>query len=76
MGEFGGIFQQIHQSLRSQYVLTYSPSNKVHDGSYRKIKVQLVDHDGAPVALKDEKGKPLKYTIVAKQGYKAPRAVE
>jgi VWFA-related protein len=76
MGEFGGIFQQIHQSLRSQYVLTYSPSNKVHDGTYRKIKVQLVDHDGAPIALKDEKGKPLKYTIVAKQGYKAPRAVE
>jgi VWFA-related protein len=76
MGEFGGIFQQIHQALRNQYVLTYSPSNKVHDGGYRKIKVQLVDHDGNPVALKDEKGKPMKYTVVAKSGYKAPRAVE
>jgi Ca-activated chloride channel homolog len=76
MGEFGGIFQQIHESLRNQYVLTYSPSNKAHDGAYRKIKVQLVDHDGNPVALKDEKGKPLKYSIVAKAGYKAPRAVE
>jgi Ca-activated chloride channel family protein len=76
MGEFGGIFQQIHQSLRNQYVLTYSPSNKAHDGTYRKIKVQLVDHDGNPVALKDEKGKPLKYNIVAKAGYKAPRPVE
>jgi VWFA-related protein len=75
-GEFGGIFQQIHQALRNQYVLTYSPSNKAHDGTYRKIKVQLVDHDGNPVALKDEKGKPLKYTVVAKAGYKAPRAVE
>jgi len=75
-GEYGGIFQQIHQSLRNQYVLTYSPSNKTHDGTYRKIKVQLVDHDGNPIALKDEKGKPLKYTIIAKQGYKAPRAVE
>jgi VWFA-related protein len=75
-GEFGGIFQQIHQALRNQYVLTYSPSNKAHDGSYRKIKVQLVDHEGNPVALKDEKGKPLKYTVVAKAGYKAPRAVE
>jgi len=75
-GEYGGIFQQIHQSLRSQYVLTYQPSNKTHDGTYRKIKVQIVDHDGNPVALKDEKGKPLKYTIVAKSGYKAPRAVE
>ena len=75
-GEYGGIFQQIHQSLRDQYVLTYSPSNKAHDGAYRKIKVQLVDHDGNPIAFKDEKGKPLKYTIIAKQGYKAPRAVE
>jgi Ca-activated chloride channel family protein len=75
-GEFPGIFQQIHQALRNQYVLTYSPSNKAHDGTYRKIKVQLVDHDGNPMALKDEKGKPMKYTIVAKNGYKAPRAVE
>jgi VWFA-related protein len=75
-GEFGGIFQQIHESLRNQYVLTYTPSNKAHDGNYRKIKVQLVDHDGNPIALKDEKGKPLKYTIVAKSGYKAPRPVE
>lgn len=75
-GEFGGIFQQIQQSLRNQYVLTYTPSNKTHDGAYRKIKVQLVDHDGNPVAMKDEKGKPMKYTIVAKSGYKAPRAVE
>jgi VWFA-related protein len=75
-GEFGSIFQQIHQALRNQYVLTYSPSNKAHDGTYRKIKVQLVDHDGNPVAMKDEKGKPMKYTVVAKSGYKAPRPVE
>ena len=75
-GEYGPIFQQIHESLRNQYVLTYSPSNKTHDGTYRKIKVQLVDHEGNPIALKDEKGKPLKYTIIAKQGYKAPRTVE
>jgi VWFA-related protein len=75
-GEFGGIFQQIHQALRNQYVLTYSPTNKTHDGSYRKIKVQLVDHDGNPVAFKDDKGKPIKYTVIAKAGYKAPRAVE
>jgi VWFA-related protein len=75
-GEFGGIFQQIHQALRNQYVLTYSPSNKTHDGTYRKIKVQLVDLNGNPLPVKDEKGKPVKYTIVAKAGYKAPRAIE
>ncbi|MGA3015764.1 MAG: VWA domain-containing protein [Bryobacteraceae bacterium] len=75
-GEFGQIFQQIHQALRNQYVLTYSPSNKTHDGAYRKIKVQLVDLNGNPLPVKDEKGKPIKYTIVAKAGYKAPRAIE
>ena len=75
-GEFGEIFQQIHQALRNQYVLTYSPSNKTHDGAYRKIKVQLVDLNGNPLPVKDDKGKPIKYTIVAKAGYKAPRAIE
>src|ERR1039458_6363520 len=75
-GEFGQIFQQIHQALRNQYVLTYSPSNKTHDGAYRKIKVQLVDLNGNPLPVKDEKGKPIKYSIVAKAGYKAPRAIE
>ena len=29
-----------------------------------------------PLAVKDEKGKPVKYSIVAKAGYKAPRTVE
>ena len=75
-GEFGEIFQQIHQALRNQYVLTYSPSNKTHDGAYRKIKVQLVRPQRNPLPVKDEKGKPVKYTIVAKAGYKAPRAIE
>jgi Ca-activated chloride channel homolog len=74
--EFGQIFEQIHQALRNQYVLTYQPSNKVHDGAYRKIKVQLVDLNGNPLPVKDEKGKPIKYTILAKSGYKAPRAIE
>ena len=29
-----------------------------------------------PLRVTDEKGKPIKYTIVAKQGYTAPRDVE
>lgn len=76
-GEYGTIFQSIHEALRSQYVLTYVPSNKAHDGSYRKIKVELVNPaTNQPLAVKDEKGKPVKYTIVAKNGYRAPRPVE
>jgi hypothetical protein len=77
MGEDPQIFQDIHQSLRSRYVITYDPSNKKHDGGYRKIKVELVNPaTNEPLPVKDEKGKPIKYSIVAKAGYKAPREVE
>ncbi len=76
-GEMPAIFNAIHQAMRNQYVLTYSPSNKTHDGSYRKLKVELVNPaNNEPLAIKDEKGKPVKYSILAKSGYKAPRAVE
>lgn len=77
-GEFPTIFQQINQALRSQYVITYEPTNKAHDGTYRKIKVELVNPaTNEPLAMKDQKsGKPIKYQIFAKSGYKAPREVE
>ena len=75
--EYGQIFGAVHQALRSQYVLTYQPSNNKHDGTFRKIKVELVNPaTNEPLPVKDEKGKPVKYAIVAKSGYKAPRAVE
>jgi VWFA-related protein len=76
-GEFPSIFQAIHQALRSQYVITYQPSNKAHDGAFRKIKVDLVNPaTSEPLRVTDEKGKPIKYQIIAKAGYKAPREVE
>ena len=76
-GEFPSIFEAVHQALRSQYVLSYSPTNKAHDGTFRKIKVQLVNPaTSEQLPIKDEKGKPIKYSIVTKAGYKAPRAVD
>jgi VWFA-related protein len=75
-GENPEIFQQVEQSLRNQYVLSYTSSNKVHDGSYRKIKVELIDENGNPMSFKDDKGKPVKYAVLTKSGYKAPREVE
>ncbi|HTX34888.1 MAG TPA: VWA domain-containing protein [Bryobacteraceae bacterium] len=76
-GEDPQIFQDIHRALASRYVITYEPSNKKHDGTYRKIKVELVNPaTNEPVPVKDEKGKPIKYAIVTKAGYKAPREVE
>jgi VWFA-related protein len=76
-GEYGQIFQMLHQALRNQYVLTYQPSNTKHDGAFRKLKVELVNPaTNEPLPVKDEKGKPIKYQIIAKAGYKAPRPVE
>jgi VWFA-related protein len=65
-GEFPSIFQAVHQALRSQYTISYSSSNKTHDGAFRKIKIDLVNPaTNQPLPVKDEKGKPIKYTIVA-----------
>lgn len=77
ISELPSIYQTVSQSLRSQYVLSYNPSNQARDGKYRKIKVELIDPDSnQPLKITDEKNKPLKYSIMAKSGYKAPRAIE
>jgi len=76
-GEMPGIFQAIQQAMRNQYVLSYSPSNQERDGKFRKIKVELVNpENNEPLRVVDQKGKPIKYQIVAKAGYTAPRPVE
>lgn len=76
-GEFPSIFQAIAQSLRNQYSVTYNPTNQARDGSVRRIKVELVNPaNGDPLRITDEKGKPIKYSIIAKNGYTAPREVE
>ncbi len=76
-GEFPGIFRAISESLRNQYSLTYSPSNQTRDGKFRKIKVELIDpNTSQQLKIVDEKKKPIKYSIIAKAGYEAPRQVE
>ena len=75
-GELPDIFAQINDSIRNQYVLTYRPTNNKNDGSYRKVKVLLVDNEGHPLRMQDEKGKPQKYSIIARDGYNAKLPVE
>jgi Ca-activated chloride channel family protein len=76
-GEFPSIYQAIAQSLRNQYSLGYSSTNQAKDGKFRKIKVELVNPaTNEPLRVTDENGKPIKYTVVAKAGYNAPREVE
>jgi Ca-activated chloride channel family protein len=36
-------FDQIQRDLREQYLVAYSPSNKARDGSYRVIRIEVVE---------------------------------
>jgi VWFA-related protein len=50
-------FDQISEELRSQYTVGYTPTNKAHDGSYRKVKIELKNKD---------------YSALTRRGYYAP----
>ncbi len=77
VGEYPSIFRQIEDALRNQYALAYHPTNTSRDGKFRRIKVELVNPGtDAPLPVKNAKGKSIKYQIVAKAGYKAPREVD
>jgi VWFA-related protein len=52
-------FDQISEELRSQYTLGYYPTNTAHDGKFRKIKVEMGNHD---------------YRVLARKGYYAPKS--
>src|SRR5208337_3189906 len=41
-GELPDIFRQIAGSIRDQYTIVYKPTNTKQDGTYRKLKVELV----------------------------------
>jgi VWFA-related protein len=68
------IYQQISLQLRSQYSLGFIPSNANRDGKFRKLKIDLVDERGNRLVIPNEKGKPIKYKIVSRQGYYAPKS--
>ena len=75
-GSFRDAFADIANTIRNQYSVSYHPTNRAQDGSYRKLKVELVGPDGQPLKMKNEKGKDVKYQIVAREGYKAKQEVE
>ena len=54
-------FAQIDQELRSQYLVAYSPTNKSRDGSYRRIRIEIIN----PELRKD------KPQLVYRHGYYA-----
>jgi VWFA-related protein len=75
--EFREIFRDVASSIRNQYTITYHSTNAKQDGSYRKLKVELVAPGSeTPLVIKDQKNKELKYNIVAREGYTAKNVVE
>ena len=76
-GQLREVFGDIGQTIRNQYAISYHSTNQAQDGSFRKIKIELVDDTGHPLKMRDEKsGKEIKYQIVAREGYKAKQQVE
>jgi len=75
-GEYAGIFKEIAGDIRNQYSLAYHPTNPKLDGTYRKLKVEVVAADGGPLQVHDQKGKNVKYDINAREGYTAKHVVE
>lgn len=61
LNDLPDIATKISMELRNQYVVGYRPSDRAHDGKWRKIKIKLRPPKGLP---------PL--TVYAKNGYYAP----
>ncbi len=75
-GEMPDIFGSINSAIRSKYQLVYHPTDAKQDGTYRKLRVELVDEEGHPLLMVDEKHKKMKYDIIARDGYRARQEVE
>ena len=73
-GALPDIYQQIAGQLRRQYSLGFIPTNSTKDGKFHKLKVELVDAQGNPLIITNKKGKKIKYRVVARQGYYAPKS--
>jgi VWFA-related protein len=74
--EFPEIFQSIGSDIRNEYSIAYHPTNAKLDGSYRKLKVELVAPDGGQLKVRDQKGKDVKVVVYARDGYTAKHQVE
>jgi VWFA-related protein len=72
--ELPAVYQQIAGQLRLQYSVGFIPSNPSRDGKYHKLKVELVDADGSPLRMTNQKGKQIKYKVLARDGYYAPKS--
>ena len=75
-GELPELFGDISNDIRNEYSISYHPTNSKLDGTYRKLKVQIVAPDGGQLKVKDQKGKDVKLEVFARDGYTAKHTVD
>jgi len=59
--ELDAAFAQIQQELRSQYLISYTPANRSRDGSFRQVKIEIINPE-----LRNQK-----LRLLYRQGYYA-----
>jgi VWFA-related protein len=74
--EYPEVFHDIIGDIRNRYELFFHPTNPKLDGSYRKLKVDVVAPDGGTLKVRNQKGKDVKYEVIAREGYTAKQSVE
>jgi VWFA-related protein len=72
-GALPDIYQQIAGQLRHEYSLGFIPTDSSQDGKFHKLKVELIDGQGNPLKIVNQKGKKVKYRVVAREGYYATK---
>src|SRR5436309_3645515 len=75
-GDMVDAFKDIAGDIRNQYTITYRPTNSKLDGSYRKLKVEVVADNGGPLKIQDQKQQAVKYGVIARRGYTAKHTVD
>ena len=74
--EYPEVFHDIVGEIRNQYEISFRPTNSKLDGSYRKLKVEVVAPDGGALKVRNQKGKDVKFQVIAREGYTAKKTVE
>src|SRR5713226_647842 len=66
LSELPQVANEIVRDLRTQYVVSYDPTNKAHDGTYRSIKVVVADAPGQKRIALTRSGRNANPSTVAK----------
>lgn len=64
--DYADVFRDMARLIRNQYSISYRSNHKLEDGSWHKIKIEIVNTDGSKT----------KYQIIARDGYRARKQTQ